>query len=117
MPVLGINAVLPAQLAATFDDDPSPSSIVVADDRRDATSALDLSATTAPLVVVCTNGRGPAAALNAGWRTGGLDERFPRAFREDADLGLRPPERGTPSCGASGSRPTRSPRQAVGAAA
>jgi hypothetical protein len=89
MRVLGINAVLPAQLAATFDDDPSPSSIVVADDRRDATSALDLSATTAPLVVVCTNGRGPAAALNAGWRTGGLDERFPRAFREDADLGLR----------------------------
>jgi hypothetical protein len=44
MRVLGINAVLPAQLAATFDDDPSPSSIVVADDRRDATSALDLSA-------------------------------------------------------------------------
>jgi histidinol-phosphate phosphatase family protein len=159
-----------AQLIAAVDSEPPPSSIVVADDRRDATSALDLPATTAPLVVVRTNGRGPAAARNAGWRaskadwiafldddvavpvdwcrrlvddleglpdnvaasqawiyvpvpdgrlptdaerrtmnlsgalwitadiayrrsallaTGGFDERFPRAFREDADLGLR----------------------------
>jgi cellulose synthase/poly-beta-1,6-N-acetylglucosamine synthase-like glycosyltransferase len=159
-----------AQLVATVDSDPRPSAIVVADDRRDATSALDLPATTAPLVIVRTHGRGPAAARNAGWRaveaewiaildddvalpvdwcrrlvddldglpdnvaasqawiyvpapdgrlptdaerrtinlsgalwitadmayrrsallaTGGFDERFPRAFREDADLGLR----------------------------
>jgi glycosyltransferase involved in cell wall biosynthesis len=55
-----------AQLVATVDGDPPPSSIVVADDRRDATSALDLPATSAPLVVVRTNGRGPAAARNAG---------------------------------------------------
>ena len=89
MRVPGINAVFPAQLVATIDGDPSPSSIVVADDRRDATSALDLPATTAPLVVVCTNGRGPAAARNADWRAGGFDERFPRGFRDDADLGLR----------------------------
>jgi hypothetical protein len=117
MRVLGINALLLGQLVATVDGYPSLSSIVVADDRRDATSALTVPATTAPLVVVRTNGRGPAAAQNAGWRTGGFDERFPRAFREDADSVCVPPERGTPSCGASGSRPTRSPRQAVGAAA
>ena len=85
---LGINAVLPAQLGATIDGDPSPSS-VVADDRRDATSALDIPATTAPLVVVRTNGRGPAAARDAGCRISGFDQRFPGAFREDADLGLR----------------------------
>jgi histidinol-phosphate phosphatase family protein len=159
-----------AQLVAAVDGQPAPSCIVVADDRRDATSALDLPATTAPLVVVRTHGRGPAAARNAGWRaadtdwiafldddvaipvdwgrrlvedlddlpddvaasqawiyvpapddrrptdgerrtmnlsgalwitadmayrrsallaTGGFDERFPRAFREDADLALR----------------------------
>ncbi|HEY6684245.1 MAG TPA: hypothetical protein VI030_14775, partial [Propionibacteriaceae bacterium] len=77
-----------AQLVATVDRDPAPST-VVADDQRDATSALDLPATTAPLVVVRTNGRGPAAARNAGlWitadiayrrsdvpATGGFDER------------------------------------------
>jgi histidinol-phosphate phosphatase family protein len=159
-----------AKLVATVDGQPAPSSIVVADDRRDATSALDLPATAAPLVIVRTHGRGPAAARNAGWRaadadwiafldddvaipvdwcrrlvedldglpedvaasqawiyvpapegrlptdaerrtlnlsgalwitadmayrrsallaTGGFDERFPRAFREDADLALR----------------------------
>jgi HAD superfamily hydrolase (TIGR01662 family) len=168
IPTIGRSGL--AQLVAAVDGDPPPSSIVVADDRRDATSALDLPATTAPLVVVRTNGRGPAAARNAGWRasnanwiafldddvavpvdwcrrlvddldglpdnvaasqawiyvpapdsrlptdaerrtmnlsgalwitadiayrrsallaTGGFDERFPRAFREDADLGLR----------------------------
>jgi hypothetical protein len=37
---------------------------------------------TAPLVVVRTNGRGPAA-------TGGFDERFSPAFWEDTYLGLR----------------------------
>jgi hypothetical protein len=68
-----------ARLVATVDGDLSPSSIVVADDWRDATTALDLPATTAPLVVVRTNGRGPAAARNV----------RRRAFREDADLGLR----------------------------
>ena len=159
-----------AQLVATVDGDPAPACIVVADDRRDAAAQLDLPATTAPLIVVRTHGRGPAAARNAGWRatdadwiafldddvaipldwcrrlvedldglpdnvaasqawifvptpegrpptdaerrttnlsgalwitadmayrrsallaSGGFDERFPRAFREDADLALR----------------------------
>jgi HAD superfamily hydrolase (TIGR01662 family) len=164
-----------ADLVAAVDGEPAPSCIVVADDRREATSALDLPATSTPLVVVRTHGRGPAAARNAGWRaaeaewpkiewvafldddvaipvdwgrrlvkdledlqdnvaasqawiyvpppegrrptdaerrtlglsgalwitadmayrrvalveTGGFDERFPRAFREDADLALR----------------------------
>jgi HAD superfamily hydrolase (TIGR01662 family) len=159
-----------AQLVASVDGDPAPACIVVADDRRDAAAQLDLPATTAPLIVVRTHGRGPAAARNAGWRatdaewiafldddvaipvdwcrrlvedldglpdnvaasqawisvptpegrpptdaerrttnlsgalwitadmayrrsallaSGGFDERFPRAFREDADLGLR----------------------------
>jgi HAD superfamily hydrolase (TIGR01662 family) len=159
-----------AELVTTVDDDPAPSCIVIADDRRDAAAQLDLPATTAPLLVVRTHGRGPAAARNAGWRaadanwiafldddvaipvdwcrrvakdlvdlpesvaasqawiyvpapagrrptdaerrtmnlsgalwisadiayrrsalltTGGFDERFPRAFREDADLALR----------------------------
>ena len=159
-----------AQLVASVDGDPAPACIVVADDRRDAAAQLDLPATTAPLIVVRTHGRGPAAARNAGWRatdadwiafldddvaipldwcrrlvedldglpdnvaasqawisvptpegrpptdaerrttnltgalwitadmayrrsallaSGGFDERFPRAFREDADLALR----------------------------
>jgi HAD superfamily hydrolase (TIGR01662 family) len=159
-----------AELVAAVDGDPAPSCIVVADDRRNASSALDLPATRAPLIVVRSHGRGPAAARNAGWRaadadwiafldddvavpidwcrrlikdlqdlpdnvaasqaciyvpppesrrptdaerrtlglsgalwitadmayrraalleTGGFDERFPRAFREDADLALR----------------------------
>jgi hypothetical protein len=77
---------------ATADGDPPPSSIV-ADNWRDATSALVLPATTAPLVVVRTHGRGPAAARNAGRRAANvdrrLDGRIPSAFREDADLGLR----------------------------
>src|SRR5206468_2136473 len=50
------------------DGDPAPACIVVADDRRNATSELDLPTTTAPLTIVRTNGRGPAAARNAGWR-------------------------------------------------
>ena len=159
-----------AELVATVDGDPAPSCIVIADDRRDAAADLDLPATTAPLIIVRSHGRGPAAARNAGWRatdadwiafldddvaipvdwcrrlvndiagleenvvasqariyvpkpegrrptdterrtinlsgalwitadmayrrsallaTGGFDERFPRAFREDSDLALR----------------------------
>ena len=66
--------------ALAIRSDPPPYSNVVADDRRDATSAQEVPATTAPLVVVRTNGRGPAAS-------GGFDERFFRAFRE-VDLGL-----------------------------
>jgi HAD superfamily hydrolase (TIGR01662 family) len=158
------------ELVAAVDGDPAPSCIVVADDRHNASSALGLPATAAPLFVVRSYGRGPAAARNAGWRaadadwiafldddvavpldwcrrlvkdledlpdnvaasqawiyvpspegrrptdaerrtlalsgalwitadmayrraalveTGGFDERFPRAFREDADLALR----------------------------
>jgi HAD superfamily hydrolase (TIGR01662 family) len=159
-----------SQLVANVDGNPAPSCIVVADDRRAAAAELDLPATAAPLIVVRTHGRGPAAARNAGWRaaeadwiafldddvaipadwcrrlakdlvglpdkvaasqawifvpgpegrlptdaergttnltgalwitadmayrrsallaSGGFDERFPRAFREDADLALR----------------------------
>jgi HAD superfamily hydrolase (TIGR01662 family) len=159
-----------ARLVTAVDGDPAPSCIVIADDRRNAPAELDLPATRAPLIVVRTHGRGPAAARNAGWRaanadwiafldddvaipldwcqrlgndldglpenvaasqawiyvpppagrrptdgerrtmnlagalwitadmayrrstllvTGGFDERFPRAFREDADLALR----------------------------
>ena len=159
-----------AELVTAVDGDPAPSCIVIADDRRNAASALDLPPTMAPLVVVRSYGRGPAAARNAGWRaadadwiafldddvaipvdwcrrlvrdlealpddiaasqawiyvpapdgrrptdaerrtlslsgapwitadmayrraalveTGGFDERFPRAFREDSDLALR----------------------------
>jgi HAD superfamily hydrolase (TIGR01662 family) len=159
-----------AELVATVDGDPGPSCIVIADDRSDASAELDLPVTTAPLIVVRTQGHGPAAARNAGWHAadadwiafldddvaipidwcqrlvndldglpenvaasqawisvpvpdgrrptdserrtmnlsgalwitadmayrrsalqtaGGFDERFPRAFREDADLALR----------------------------
>ena len=159
-----------AQLVANVDGDPAPACIAVVDDRRDAAAELDLPTTAAPLIVVRTHGRGPAAARNAGWRavdadwiafldddvaipvdwchrlvedldglpdnvaasqawidvpapegrpptdaerrtmnltgalwitadmayrrsallgSGGFDERFPRAFREDADLALR----------------------------
>src|SRR4029450_13372470 len=62
-----------AELVTTVDGDPAPSCIVIADDRRDAAGQLDLPATTAPLLVVRTNGRGPAAARNAGWRAADTD--------------------------------------------
>jgi HAD superfamily hydrolase (TIGR01662 family) len=62
-----------ADLVAAVDGDPAPSCIVVADDRRDATAALDLPTTATPLVVVRTQGRGPAAARNAGWRAADAD--------------------------------------------
>jgi histidinol-phosphate phosphatase family protein len=159
-----------AELIATVDGDPAPACIVIADDRRSAGTELELPKTSAPLLIVGTHGRGPAAARNAGWQaadaewiafldddvkipldwcrrlvrdlselpdqvaasqarlyvpppigrrptdaerrtlaltgalwitadmayrrtalteTGGFDERFPRAFREDADLALR----------------------------
>jgi HAD superfamily hydrolase (TIGR01662 family) len=69
-----------ADLVAAVDGEPAPSCIVVVDDRRSATTeldlpkaldvpkTLDLPKTTAPLLVVHTGGRGPAAARNAGWR-------------------------------------------------
>jgi len=62
-----------AELIRAVDGDPAPSCIVIADDRRDATSALDLPPTASPLVVVRTYGRGPAAARNAGWRAADAD--------------------------------------------
>jgi HAD superfamily hydrolase (TIGR01662 family) len=65
-----------ADLIAAVDGDPAPSCIVVADDRRAATSELDLPQTAAPLVVVRTSGRGPAAARNAGWRA--ADAEWPK---------------------------------------
>jgi glycosyltransferase involved in cell wall biosynthesis len=57
-----------ANLIKAVDGNPAPSCIVVADDRRAATSELNLPQTAAPLLVVRTGGRGPAAARNAGWR-------------------------------------------------
>jgi HAD superfamily hydrolase (TIGR01662 family) len=63
-----------ADLVVAVDGEPAPSCIVVVDDRRSATAdldlpkTLDLPRTTAPLLVVRTGGRGPAAARNAGWR-------------------------------------------------
>jgi hypothetical protein len=46
-----------ANLVKAVDGDPAPSCIVVADDRRAATSELDLPQTAAPLLVVRTGGR------------------------------------------------------------
>ena len=57
-----------ADLVRSADGEPSPVCIVVADDRRDAADPLPLPETTAPLLVVRSGGRGPAAARNAGWR-------------------------------------------------
>jgi HAD superfamily hydrolase (TIGR01662 family) len=57
-----------ADLIAAVDGEPAPSCIVVVDDRRTAPNELDLPKTTAPLLVVRSGGRGPAAARNAGWR-------------------------------------------------
>jgi HAD superfamily hydrolase (TIGR01662 family) len=64
-----------AELVTTVDGDPAPSCIVIADDRRDAAAELDLPATKAPLLVVHTHGRGPAAARNAGWRAADVAAR------------------------------------------
>lgn len=65
-----------ANLVEAVDGDPAPSCIVVADDRRAATSELDLPQTAAPLLVVRTGGRGPAAARNAGWQA--ADAEWPK---------------------------------------
>jgi HAD superfamily hydrolase (TIGR01662 family) len=65
-----------ANLVKAVDGDPAPCCIVVADDRRAATSELDLPQTAAPLLVVRTGGRGPAAARNAGWRA--ADAEWPK---------------------------------------
>jgi HAD superfamily hydrolase (TIGR01662 family) len=56
-----------AELVANVDGDPAPTCIVVVDDRRHAAAELDLPETSAPLTVVHTHGRGPAAARNTGW--------------------------------------------------
>ncbi len=57
-----------AELVASVDQAPAPARIVIADDRPIPGSPLSLPATSAPLVVVRTCGRGPAAARNAGWQ-------------------------------------------------
>ena len=57
-----------AELVATVDSDPAPACIVIADDRRSAATGLELPKTSAPLLIVGTHGRGPAAARNAGWQ-------------------------------------------------
>jgi histidinol-phosphate phosphatase family protein len=176
-PVVDYMVVIPtigraglADLVNSVDGEPAPARIVIADDRLDPASNLQLPKTRAPLLVVGTHGHGPAAARNAGWQaaetewvafldddvsvpadwcsrlahdlenlpdevgasqawlhvpmpagrrptdeerrttglvgarwitadmayrrralvaTGGFDERFPRAFREDSDLALR----------------------------
>ncbi|MDN5803054.1 MAG: glycosyltransferase, partial [Microlunatus sp.] len=155
--------------------DPHPAVIVVVDDRDDSAPRLELPPVTAPVRVLRSGGRGPAAARNVGWvatetpwvafldddvsvgagwlrslladldhlpltvgastarivvpgpagrsptdeerrttalagarwitadmayrreallSTGGFDERFPRAYREDSDLALRTIESG-----------------------
>lgn len=177
VPTIGrpqLRAMLTSLAGQTFGDLPAPDAVVLADDRPlTATAPLDLAGLPplpAPLRVVRTGGRGPAAARNAGWRStrspwvafldddvllpdgwadalaadlaacapdvaatqarlhvplpahrppldwerstaglegakwatadmafrraalveaGGFDERFPRAYREDADLALR----------------------------
>lgn len=177
VPTIGrpqLRVLLESLAAQRFDALPPPDAVVLADDRPLASTApLDLAGLPplpAPLTVVRTGGRGPAAARNAGWRTvssvwvafldddvvlpagwadalaadlaacgpdvagtqarlrvplpahrppldwerstaglerarwatadmayrrralaavGGFDERFPRAYREDADLALR----------------------------
>ena len=65
-----------ANLVEAVDGDPAPCCIVVADDRRASTSELDLPQTAAPLLVVRTGGRGPAAARNAGWQA--ADAEWPK---------------------------------------
>lgn len=46
----------------------APDQVVVVDDRRDPSSPLDLTGGPAPIRLLHTGGRGPAAARNAGWR-------------------------------------------------
>ena len=200
IPTIG-RAGLRRRWSPAWTASPAPAPIVVVDDRRDPPLTLDLPAHPAPLRVVRTDGRGPAAARNAGWRaadadwiafldddvrararldadaasttwpdlpaevagitgadlrcrcpehrrptdaerrttawpgrawitadmayrrsalvaTGGFDERFPRAFREDADLALRIVRRRLRHClRAAGHHPPAAPRAVAGAAA
>jgi HAD superfamily hydrolase (TIGR01662 family) len=71
IPTIGRSGL--AELVASVDGDPAPTRIVVADDRPDPAPALELPETSAPLLVVRTRGRGPAAARNAGWRAARTD--------------------------------------------
>lgn len=77
-----------ADLIRAADVEPRPIRIVVADDRRAAGDPLLLPPTNAPLVVVRSGGRGPAAARNAGWRAAGSDADW-IAFVDD-DVVLAP---------------------------
>ncbi|HEY5845191.1 MAG TPA: HAD-IIIA family hydrolase [Microlunatus sp.] len=60
-----------SELIHSADREPHPVCIVVADDRSVSAAApppLHLPVTRAPLIVVRSGGRGPAAARNSGWR-------------------------------------------------
>src|ERR1700759_2637272 len=96
IPTLGrpcLQACLDALAAA---DGPLPRQVVLADDRRDTPDPLPVTVP-APLagrtVVVTLEGRGPAAARNAGWRAAEpagwvavLDDRVPVGPRWRAEL-------------------------------
>jgi HAD superfamily hydrolase (TIGR01662 family) len=69
VPTIGrpsLNRLLSALDAASG---PRPASVVVVDDRPIPESPLELPATSLPIRVVQSGGRGPAAARNLGWRT------------------------------------------------
>lgn len=75
VPTIGrpqLRALLASLASQRFDALPPPDAVVLADDRPlPATTPLDLDGLhlPAPVTVVRTGGRGPAAARNAGWRS------------------------------------------------
>jgi histidinol-phosphate phosphatase family protein len=68
VPTIGRESV--HRLLAELDKSagPEPDAVILVDDRVDPTPPLHPT-TTLPVTVLCSGGRGPAAARNAGWRS------------------------------------------------
>ena len=73
IPTIGRPSLLALLASLARAGEPSPREIVVVDDRRAPEAPLELPAARAPLRVVASGGRGPAAARNTGWRVADAD--------------------------------------------
>lgn len=68
VPTVGRASLARCLIALDTSRGPTPDVVLVVDDRRRPEPPLVLPATSVPLKVVTSGGRGPAAARNVGWR-------------------------------------------------
>jgi len=69
VPTSGRPALGRLLLSLAAAGEPLPGRVIVVDDRREPTAALEIPATGLPVEVVQTSGVGPAGARNLGWRS------------------------------------------------